>query len=58
MSFFLRPDGIFLFLYSSITKHSAYPGFTVGLLGVPDGGVGNTFFRINLHSEDNMMTAQ
>ena len=43
---------------SSVTKHSAYPGFTVGLLGEADGGVGNTIFRISLHSEDNMMAAQ
>lgn len=36
---------------------ASYPDFTVCLLGVADGGVGN--FRIHLHSEDmNIMTPQ
>ena len=43
---------------TSVTNQTAYLGFTVGLLVVADGGIGNTIFRISLHSEDNMMADQ
>lgn len=37
-----------------VTNQRAHLGFTVGLLGVADGGVGHTVFRTGLHGGDNM----
>lgn len=46
-----------LFIYlrnntTTTTSQTTYSGFT-GLVGVADGGIGNTIFRISLHKDDN-----
>ena len=46
-----------IYTITSTSSQTAYPGFT-GVLNVADGGVGNPIFRINLHTEDNIKTAQ
>ena len=46
---------IFPVLFITVTNQAAYLGFTVGLIGVADGGVGNPIIRISLHRGDNII---
>lgn len=45
---------LFVFARIHCRHQTSYLSFTVGLLGVADGGVGDTIFRLSLHREDHI----